>query len=438
MKSLCLRFGACGFPRGWWIFILPLILLPSLTAGMSFLFDLNGWWRVVDDNDHLVKIIHEGSDVTLLDGDGSLIGEGTVSNDTVFFLLTPSDTAVFIYHSDTLRGHNQQGETRTLVRYPVDLNGWWKEMVGSFFLELVHQGAVVSFWDMEGAYMGEGTFQNDTLYIPGPPPTTDTMFLVYAADTLRGQDLDSNSMIMARAPLGPWPPIQCGTIMVDGETGDWPESFLIAEDLNGDGTSGPSAELLRLYLCSDDEYLYFRIDLEGDVAFPHSGGYYDRYSIFISNQRYGQFDYQIRIWDFTPINFRDNNTGDETTLDIPGISGSTMEGRIPLYLLEDIDTAYVSVESEYYDAYLGWWYYDRIDQPGVRSGCISGDANGDGQVNVGDAVFLISYIFKGGPAPDPVCIGDANGDGNTNVGDAVYLISYIFKGGPPPVMPSCP
>ena len=68
---------------------------------------------------------------------------------------------------------------------------------------------------------------------------------------------------------------------------------------------------------------------------------------------------------------------------------------------------------------------------------ICGDANGDASVNVGDAVFLISYVFKGGAAPDPVCAGDANGDGGTNVGDAVYMISYVFKGGAPPVTTCC-
>lgn len=62
----------------------------------------------------------------------------------------------------------------------------------------------------------------------------------------------------------------------------------------------------------------------------------------------------------------------------------------------------------------------------------SGDANGDGTVNVGDAVFLINYIFKGGAAPDPLSAGDANCDGISNVGDAVYLINYVFKGGPAP------
>jgi hypothetical protein len=67
--------------------------------------------------------------------------------------------------------------------------------------------------------------------------------------------------------------------------------------------------------------------------------------------------------------------------------------------------------------------------------CVPGDANGDGQINVGDAVYIITYVFKGGAAPTPFdpCSGDANGDCQCNVGDAVYIISYVFKGGAAPV-----
>jgi len=69
---------------------------------------------------------------------------------------------------------------------------------------------------------------------------------------------------------------------------------------------------------------------------------------------------------------------------------------------------------------------------------ICGDVNADAQVNVGDAVYLINYIFKGGPEPIPeLCQGDANGDGQVNVGDAVYLINYVFKGGSAPVENCC-
>lgn len=62
----------------------------------------------------------------------------------------------------------------------------------------------------------------------------------------------------------------------------------------------------------------------------------------------------------------------------------------------------------------------------------AGDANGDGTVSVGDAVFMINFIFAGGIAPNPIESGDPNCDGKTNISDAVYLINYIFGGGPAP------
>lgn len=66
---------------------------------------------------------------------------------------------------------------------------------------------------------------------------------------------------------------------------------------------------------------------------------------------------------------------------------------------------------------------------------VCGDANGDGKVNVGDAVYIIGYVFRGGPPPAPLQAADVNHDGRVNIGDAVYLIGYIFRGGP---TPGCP
>jgi hypothetical protein len=74
----------------------------------------------------------------------------------------------------------------------------------------------------------------------------------------------------------------------------------------------------------------------------------------------------------------------------------------------------------------------------LKIGCgdfICGDPNIDGQVNVGDAVYLIAYVFKGGPEPQPMDAGDANCDGDVNVGDAVYLIAYVFSSGAEPCCP---
>jgi hypothetical protein len=83
------------------------------------------------------------------------------------------------------------------------------------------------------------------------------------------------------------------------------------------------------------------------------------------------------------------------------------------------------------------WYIDDVAVIDAGPAYVCGDANGDEAVDVGDAVYVINYAFKGGPAPDPVLAGDANCDASCDVGDAVYLINYAFKGGPGPCA-TCP
>jgi hypothetical protein len=61
-----------------------------------------------------------------------------------------------------------------------------------------------------------------------------------------------------------------------------------------------------------------------------------------------------------------------------------------------------------------------------------GDANGIEPVNSADAVYLINYLFVGGPPPVPMAAGDANCDGVVNSADVAYLINYLFVGGPEP------
>ncbi len=82
--------------------------------------------------------------------------------------------------------------------------------------------------------------------------------------------------------------------------------------------------------------------------------------------------------------------------------------------------------------------YSTVDQFVSVRVFICGDANVDAAANVADAVYIIAYIFSGGPPPDPEAAGDVNDDGSLNVSDAIYLINFIFKEGPPPVCPSGP
>jgi C1A family cysteine protease/putative hemolysin len=66
---------------------------------------------------------------------------------------------------------------------------------------------------------------------------------------------------------------------------------------------------------------------------------------------------------------------------------------------------------------------------------LCGDADGSEAVDIDDVVYLIAYIFSGGPAPDPIESGDADCSGEIDIDDVVYLISYIFTGGPAPCDP---
>jgi hypothetical protein len=86
-------------------------------------------------------------------------------------------------------------------------------------------------------------------------------------------------------------------------------------------------------------------------------------------------------------------------------------------------TMYVTVTKRNYLPY---------EQEADVSGYILGDANGDGIVDIGDVVHLINYLYKNGPAPDPILSGDCNCDLVVDLGDVVHLINYLFKNGPPP------
>jgi len=64
-----------------------------------------------------------------------------------------------------------------------------------------------------------------------------------------------------------------------------------------------------------------------------------------------------------------------------------------------------------------------------------GDVNDDNIADLADAVWLIAYIFKGAPPPEPMESADVNGDNQVNLADVVYIINYVFAMGPPP---NCP
>ncbi len=63
---------------------------------------------------------------------------------------------------------------------------------------------------------------------------------------------------------------------------------------------------------------------------------------------------------------------------------------------------------------------------------LAGDVTNDGVVDLGDVVYLINYLFRGGSPPQIWATGDLNCDGVIDVGDVVFLINYLYRDGPAP------
>ncbi|MGB8656780.1 MAG: dockerin type I domain-containing protein [Candidatus Zixiibacteriota bacterium] len=68
----------------------------------------------------------------------------------------------------------------------------------------------------------------------------------------------------------------------------------------------------------------------------------------------------------------------------------------------------------------------------LPSAFVRGDATGNGVIDAGDVVYLINYLLRGEPAPNPSESADVTCDGLVSAGDVVYLVNYLFKGGPAP------
>jgi hypothetical protein len=127
-------------------------------------------------------------------------------------------------------------------------------------------------------------------------------------------------------------------------------------------------------------------------------------------------------------------SGEQVQRQVISSGASTMSGANYVVSGTVTQTAIGDAASSGFNFNQGFW--QRAASPADH--CTPyGDADGSGAVDIDDVVFLIGYIFSGGPAPDPICCGDADGSGAIDIDDVVYLIGYIFSGGPAPVPVDC-
>jgi hypothetical protein len=61
------------------------------------------------------------------------------------------------------------------------------------------------------------------------------------------------------------------------------------------------------------------------------------------------------------------------------------------------------------------------------------DCQGDGQMDISDAVCHLNFLFLGGPAPGCAEAMDFNGDGGRDISDPVAELNFLFLGGSSPM-----
>lgn len=64
-----------------------------------------------------------------------------------------------------------------------------------------------------------------------------------------------------------------------------------------------------------------------------------------------------------------------------------------------------------------------------------GDGDANGVVNITDGIYVLNFLFLGGPPPPCRDAADADDNGAVNITDGIYILNFLFLGGPPPPSP---
>ena len=83
----------------------------------------------------------------------------------------------------------------------------------------------------------------------------------------------------------------------------------------------------------------------------------------------------------------------------------------------------------------GSLHLDPTCPTGGGAGFRRGDSNASGDLNITDGVFVLNYLFLGGPEPPCQDAADSDDNGTLNITDGVRILNYLFLGGPAPPAP---
>jgi len=334
----------------------------------------------------------------------------------------------------------------------------------SWIMELDHAGNAVDSYHVEGTetWFPRGGMSAVDVDRDGKPelivsghfgnnPETYSNYQIYAFD--RGFDLvpgwphdtGIGAFYLLRPPV-------FGDLNGDGlieyvsSFWDIYSSFVHVWNLDGSPFTGDTAQNGFFAPSPDQSTLHMTIlaDLDGDVKpeiviaqTPAPISSYDRQSIaaWLSD---GQF---LAGW---PVTVDFNLPTFTTRANTPVIGDIDSDGHIDILMTTVYgDLVFTNFPEHQYStagAPCPYWRYNRsMDNtylPAYDLG-LCGDADGSGEVDIDDVVYLIAYIFSEGSPPVTEIGGNPDCSGSADIDDVVYLINFIFSEGPDPCA-DCP
>jgi hypothetical protein len=76
-------------------------------------------------------------------------------------------------------------------------------------------------------------------------------------------------------------------------------------------------------------------------------------------------------------------------------------------------------------------YFFEEEDPAI----LRGDADGDGRIDIGDAVVTLGSLFIGRQPPGCLDAADMNDSGDVDITDPISTLAFLFLGGGPPAAP---
>ena len=207
---------------------------------------------------------------------------------------------------------------------------------------------------------------------------------------------------------------------------------LIFSNAHGDNDLEPIITLNQ----GKPEVYFIKLDKQRQLPFVTT---LDDYGILTSGLDHPQFSHIPQNWpDYGGVIVEDiDNDGKNEFLSTlyTGIILAQSSFLGSYVFFQDLDAPKV-------DGQWGMYYYDAQRSNSVLSSdsliegnFIRGDANSDGIVDLTDAIYLLNFLFQGGPTSKCQDAVDTNDDGIVDLTDAIYLLNHLFVGGKSPHSP---